>query len=111
MKLLNQEEAQRLCDRLVSLSKADECTVNLTGSRTGNIRFARNSVSTAGLVEDTQLVVSVAYGNKQGVAKIVRVIPDPKKDIGLNILSVFHYPRRIQIITCETRKEALKLLA
>jgi predicted Zn-dependent protease len=68
MKLLSTEEAKRLCDRLLSLSKADECTVNLNGSRTGNIRYARNSVSTAGLVEDTQLVVSVAYGRKQGVA-------------------------------------------
>jgi predicted Zn-dependent protease len=68
MKLLTQEDAQAVCNRLLSLSKADECTVNLNGSRTGNIRYARNSVSTAGLVEDTQLVVAVAYGNKQGVA-------------------------------------------
>ncbi len=68
MKLLSTDEAKRLCDKLLSLSKADECTVNLNGSRTGNIRYARNSVSTAGLVEDTQLVVAVAYGRKQGVA-------------------------------------------
>jgi predicted Zn-dependent protease len=68
MKLLSTDEAKRLCDKLLSLSKADECTVNLNGSRTGNIRYARNSVSTAGLVEDTQLVVAVAFGRKQGVA-------------------------------------------
>jgi predicted Zn-dependent protease len=68
MKLLSTDEAQRLSDRLLSLCKADECTVNLNGSRTGNIRYARNGVSTAGLVEDAQLVVSVAFGRKQGVA-------------------------------------------
>jgi predicted Zn-dependent protease len=68
MKLLSTDEAKRLCDKVLSLSKADECTVNLNGGRTGNIRYARNSVSTAGLVEDTQLVVAVAYGRKQGVA-------------------------------------------
>ena len=68
MKLLSEGEARSLCDKVLSLSKADECTANLYGSRTGNIRYARNSVSTAGLVEDTQLVVSVAYGRKQGVA-------------------------------------------
>jgi predicted Zn-dependent protease len=68
MKQLSTDEAKRLSDKVLSLSKADECSVNLNGSRTGNIRYARNSVSTAGLVEDTQLVVAVAYGRKQGVA-------------------------------------------
>ena len=46
-----------------------------------------------------------------GVARIVRVIPDPQKDIGLNILSRFHYPPEVQIVTCETLDEAMKLLS
>lgn len=70
MKLLNSEETKRICDRVMSLSKADECSVSIAGSRTGNIRYARNNVSTAGLVEDTQLVVQVAFGKKQGTASI-----------------------------------------
>src|SRR5262245_4962922 len=45
-----------------------------------------------------------------GVARVVRVIPDPHKDIGLNILSVFHYPRRVKIVTCESMEEALQTL-
>lgn len=48
--------------------------------------------------------------NKSGVAKVVRVIPDPKKDIGLSILSIFHYRRRIPKVTCETLAEAMKIL-
>ena len=48
--------------------------------------------------------------NKSGVAMVVRVIPNPKKDIGLNILSIFHYRRRIRIVTCETLAEAMKIL-
>ena len=48
--------------------------------------------------------------NKSGVSKVVRVIPDPKKDIGLKILSIFHYRRRIKIMTCETLAEAMKIL-
>ena len=40
--------------------------------------------------------------NKKGVERVVRVIPDPHKDIGLNILSLFHYRRGVRIITCET---------
>lgn len=70
MKLLNSEETKRICDRVMALSKADECSVTLTGSRTGNIRYARNNVSTAGLVEDTDLVVRVAFGKKEGTATI-----------------------------------------
>ena len=70
MKFLSSEEARRACDKVLALSKADECTVNLTGSRDGNIRYARNSVSTAGLVENTQLSVTVAFGKKQGTAVI-----------------------------------------
>ena len=49
--------------------------------------------------------------NRKGVRRIVRVIPDPSKDIGLNILSVFHYSRRVKMVTCETLDEALKILA
>ena len=70
MKILNQEETKRITDKVMALSKADECIVTINGSRTGNIRYARNAVSTAGLVEDTQLTVSVAFGKKQGTAVI-----------------------------------------
>jgi hypothetical protein len=49
--------------------------------------------------------------NKKGVEMVVRVIPDPQKDIGLNILSLFHYRRRVQIVTCETLEEAMSALA
>jgi hypothetical protein len=48
--------------------------------------------------------------NERGVKTVVRVIPDPHKDIGLNILSLFHYRRRVRIVTCETLAEAHKVL-
>jgi hypothetical protein len=41
---------------------------------------------------------------------VVRVIPDPHKDIGLNILSLFHYRRGVRIVTCETLEEAMRAL-
>jgi len=49
--------------------------------------------------------------NKKGVAKVVRVVPDPHKDIGFNILSLFHYRYGIPIVTCENAEEAMKVLA
>jgi anti-anti-sigma regulatory factor len=48
--------------------------------------------------------------NKAGVGMVVRVIPDPHKDIGFSILSVFHYRRRVKIVTCKTMEEAQRAL-
>ena len=49
--------------------------------------------------------------NKKGVETVVRVIPDPHKDIGFNIMSLFHYRRRVRIVTCEKLAEAMRVLA
>src|SRR5664279_6295047 len=48
--------------------------------------------------------------NQKGVELVVRVIPDPHKDIGLNIMSLFHYRRRVRIVTCATLEQAMKVL-
>jgi len=70
MAILTKEEAKALMQKALSYSKADECEVNLTGTDSGNIRYARNSVSTSGRVSQSSLVVSSAYGKKLGVATI-----------------------------------------
>ena len=44
------------------------------------------------------------------VASVIRVMPDPRKDIGLNILSQFHYAPEIQIATFDTLADALQNL-
>jgi hypothetical protein len=49
--------------------------------------------------------------NQKRISAIVRVIPDPQKDIGFNILSLFHYRHGVTIITCETLAEAMKSLS
>lgn len=49
--------------------------------------------------------------NRKGISKVVRVIPDPKKDIGFNILSLFHYRRGISFVTCASLEEAQAALA
>jgi len=48
--------------------------------------------------------------NAKGIALVVRVIPDPHRDIGLNIMSIFHYRGDVQIFTCKTLSEADKIL-
>jgi anti-anti-sigma regulatory factor len=49
--------------------------------------------------------------NQKGVQSVVRVIPDQRKDIGLNIMSLFHYGRGVRIVTCETMEQARQALA
>src|SRR5215469_15669968 len=48
---------------------------------------------------------------EKGVASVTRVMPDPHKDIGLNILSQFHYGSEIQITTFQTLADALQSIA
>ena len=70
MTLFNEAEARRICAKVVSLSKADECTAQLSGSLTGNVRFALNNVNTSGVVDNAELGVQVAFGKRAGIATI-----------------------------------------
>ena len=45
------------------------------------------------------------------VQQVVRVIPDPRKDIGLNIMSYFHYGSKVRVTICQDLPEAMRVLA
>jgi len=70
MSILTKEEAQAILKKVIGFSKADECEVNLSGSTGGNIRYARNAVSTAGEVSTMTLSVHATFGRKTGTAAI-----------------------------------------
>jgi predicted Zn-dependent protease len=67
MALLSEEDCRILLKKALSFSKADECEVNLYGSDAGNIRYARNSVSTSGFIGQTSMAISSAFGKKLGI--------------------------------------------
>jgi len=48
---------------------------------------------------------------EKNVASVTRVMPDPHKDIGLNILSQFHYGADVKIATFETLADAVEDIA
>ena len=54
----------------LSFSKADTCEINLSGYNSGNIRYARNTVSTAGFSSNQSLAVQSSFGKKSGTATI-----------------------------------------
>src|SRR5216110_2451300 len=48
---------------------------------------------------------------EKNVASVTRVMPDPHKDIGLNIPSQFHYGPDVNITTFETLADAVQSIA
>jgi len=48
--------------------------------------------------------------NGRGVSMVVRIIPDREKDIGFNIMSLFHYSSEVAMHTFKSRAEAEEYL-
>jgi|SRR5436190_2852617 len=102
LKQVNPEEMKAGFDRasvlLADLRPGFVLLSDLTGLESMDVRCA------------AYIKESMDLYNQKGIARVVRVIPDPGKDIGLNIMSVFHYSRGVRIVTVETLAEAEKNL-
>jgi predicted Zn-dependent protease len=70
MAILTKEQAKQIIDKVLSYAKADETEVTISGGKTGNIRYARNSVSTSGETNEIGLNVTSVYGKKSGSSSI-----------------------------------------
>ncbi len=67
MAIMSEDDCRALLKKVLSYSKADECEVSINMSDAGNIRYARNAVSTSGSIYQTSLAVSSAFGKKLGI--------------------------------------------
>ena len=70
MSILNKEEAKIILDKVMSFSQADACEANIDGGTDGNIRYARNTVTTAGETSNISLVVQSSFGKKSGTVTV-----------------------------------------
>lgn len=70
MAIYTEEEARKIMEKALSFSSADTCEINLSGNESGNIRYARNSVSTSGHRSNQTLAVQSSFGKKSGTATI-----------------------------------------
>lgn len=70
MTILSKDDAKAILSKALSFSKADGFEANLEGETTGNIRYARNTVTTSGIVDDLTLVVQSNYGKRMSTATI-----------------------------------------
>ena len=68
MALLSQTEAQTILKQVLAFSTADECDATLSGTTGGNVRSARNSISTAGASDNVSLAVQARFGKRSGLA-------------------------------------------
>jgi len=75
-----------------------------------NLLVDLSELESMDLTIQEQIANAMDLLNAYGVTKVVRVIPDPNKDIGLNILSIFHYSKQVKILTVESRKDAQERL-
>lgn len=48
--------------------------------------------------------------NRAGVHRVIRIVPEPNKDIGFGIMSLFHYGQNVRIVTCTSVEEGEALL-
>ncbi len=70
MAILTKEEAKKIIDKVLSYAKADETAVSIGGRKTGNIRYARNTVSTSGESSNISLSITSFFGKRSGTATI-----------------------------------------
>ncbi len=70
MPILSKDDALAIMKKALGFSKADECTINLGCSDEGNIRYARNAVSTAGEQSRMSLSVTSSFGKRSGSTSI-----------------------------------------
>ncbi|WP_291906077.1 TldD/PmbA family protein [Chitinophaga sp. CB10] len=81
MAILHKEATKALLQKVLSFSKADECEVSLRGTEGGNIRYARNAISTAGDISTLTLSVTSSFGKRSGTATINEFTDDALKRV------------------------------
>jgi predicted Zn-dependent protease len=70
MALLTKDEAKSILTKAIGFSKADGCEATLNQNIVGNIRYARNTVTTAGKSNDTSINITSYFGKRAGIATI-----------------------------------------
>jgi len=61
---LTRAAARQMSERVLGLSKAEGCQVNIAASANGNTRYARNEVTTAGDTDNATVTVTSRFGKR-----------------------------------------------
>ena len=74
--ILTKEQAKALTDKTLSLSKAEETLVTLTGNDRANLRFARNTATTSGAASGNSLAITARFGKRSGTTTTSEFAPE-----------------------------------
>jgi predicted Zn-dependent protease len=64
--MMNQDQAKKVIEKILALSKADAVRININDDSSSNLRFARNTVTTSGSGHDTSLSIIATFGKRTG---------------------------------------------
>jgi predicted Zn-dependent protease len=76
MALLDEAQARELLTRVIAQSRAEVTSASVGGSNEGNIRYARNTVSTSGEESNQSLNVSASFGKRSGSSSTNEFTPE-----------------------------------
>src|SRR5579872_3523669 len=68
--MISKEESKQLLEKVLSYSKAEGCQVTLSETHIGNIRYARNTVTTSGKRKNMSISIMSYFGKRSGNATI-----------------------------------------
>ena len=68
------EQAKALADRALALSKAEQTFVSIDGSERASVRFARNTVTTAGATSAVSLAITSRFGKRSGKPLTIQLV-------------------------------------
>jgi len=100
--------------RRVNSSQVEECLRSI--ERMGHLQrgfvLLSDLTQLESMDEDcaTPLGAIMELCSSRGISAIVRVIPDPSKDIGFNLIALFHFQKPVRTYTCPNLAEAMKYL-
>ncbi len=73
---LSRDDAKALCDRVLALSKANECRVNVSSGWRGYTRVATNRITSAGGSESISVGITSVFGKRQATASTTEIEGD-----------------------------------
>lgn len=79
--ILTEKEARSLMDRVLSFSTADETRINIYGGRSGNTRFALNSITTSGYENTVTISVTSYFGKRHATAITTEIDDESLKEV------------------------------
>ena len=68
--ILTPEDVKDIASKIISRSRAETCTVTVSGGNTRNFRFARNEPTTNGAVSSISVGIESSFGLRSGSASV-----------------------------------------